>query len=551
MRRFLSLLLWLAAVVCLLVGAATAALFGPDDRAQTGLLPVSGDAGVAVVEPRVLPVAGLDVQVTAQTGAERPLFLGLGNAVDVDSYTDGVAQTRVKQVQLRRSLNQPLRLAAAPVKGSETLPVPPDEIDWWFAAQQGDGAVQMQVELPTTQAQVVVVALDGEPLGGLEVGASYHQQGAFGTGLGLAGLALGLMLFGWLAWPPSRPGAEPAARSEPIVEGSSPAAEPLDQRQRRVPLVALALVCGLTTAACELPQRVDSQPTKLAASQDEGAEVVERWAAQRAEALRTLDPQPLSAVEQEPTLQIDEGAFEVARRLLDDETAEINQDLRLRSVQSPRLPRYPVWFVAVVEDAAGSVAKVQVHRRGTAAGDWMLVAQADVLSSTELPSMALDSTGAITPVGPAEATGLQAPPQDVADAYADLLADAAADGGELVTVDSFVQQMRTVETSQSSVEGVALQQSWSAQKVRWAMRTDDGGALMFATFDRSDAYRLKSPRSIRWAAQSEQRAFLDDSTDKRPTLDYLHQVLFYLPPAGAGAARAIGQYGGVVGLADR
>lgn len=551
MRRFLSLLLWLAAVVCLLVGAATAALFGPDDRAQTGLLAVSGDAGVAVVEPRVLPVAGLDVQVTAQTGSERPLFLGLGNAVDVDSYTDGVAQTRVKQVQLRRSLNQPLRLAAAPVTGSETLPVPPDEIDWWFAAQQGDGAVQMQVELPTTQAQVVVVALDGEPLGGLEVGASYHQQGAFGTGLGLAGLALGLLLFGWLAWPPSRPGAEPAARSEPIVEGSSPAAEPLDQRQRRVPLVALALVCGLTTAACELPQRVDSQPTKLAASQDEGAEVVELWAAQRAEALRTLDPQPLSAVEQAPTLQIDEGAFEVARRLLDDETAEINQDLRLRSVQSPRLPRYPVWFVAVVEDAAGSVAKVQVHRRGTAAGDWMLVAQADVLSSTELPSMAVDSTGAITPVGPAEATGLQAAPQDVADAYADLLVDAAADGGELVTVDSFVQQMRTVETSQSSVEGVALQQSWSAHKVRWAMRTDDGGALMFATFDRSDAYRLKSPKSIRWAAQSEQRAFLDDSTDKRPTLDYLHQVLFYLPPAGAGAARAIGQYGGVVGLADR
>ncbi|MBA2509393.1 MAG: hypothetical protein H0V32_11950 [Nocardioidaceae bacterium] len=551
MRRFLSLLLWLAAVVCLLVGTATAALFGPDDRAQTGLLPVSGDAGVAVVEPRVLPVAGLDVQVTAQTGAERPLFLGLGNAVDVDSYADGVAQTRVKQVQLRRSLKQPLRLVAAPVTGSDTLPGPPDEIDWWFAAQQGDGAVQMQVELPTTQAQVVVVALDGEPLGGLEVGASYHQQGAFGTGLGLAGLALGLVLFGWLAWPPSRPGAEPAARSEPIVEGSSPAAEPLDQRQRRVPLVALALVCGLTTAACELPQRVDSQPTKLAASQDEGAEVVERWAAQRAEALRTLDPQPLSAVEQAPTLQIDEGAFEVARRLLDDETAEINQDLRLRSVQSPRLPRYPVWFVAVVEDVAGSVAKVQVHRRGTAAGDWMLVAQADVLSSTELPSMAVDSTGAITPVGPAEATGLQAPPQDVADAYADLLADAAADGGELVTVDSFVQQMRTVETSQSSVEGVALQQSWSAHKVRWAMRTDDGGALMFATFDRSDAYRLKSPKSIRWAAQSEQRAFLDDSTDKRPTLDYLHQVLFYLPPAGAGAARAIGQYGGVVGLADR
>jgi len=550
-RRFLSLLLWLAAVVCLLVGTATAALFGPDDRAQTGLLPVSGDAGVAVVEPRVLPVAGLDVQVTAQTGAERPLFLGLGNAVDVDSYTDGVAQTRVKQVQLRRSLKQPLRLVAAPVTGSDTLPGPPDEIDWWFAAQQGDGAVQMQVELPTTQAQVVVVALDGEPLGGLEVGASYHQQGAFGTGLGLAGLALGLVLFGWLAWPPSRPGAEPAARSEPIVEGSSPAAEPLDQRQRRVPLVALALVCGLTTAACELPQRVDSQPTKLAASQDEGAEVVERWAAQRAEALRTLDPQPLSAVEQAPTLQIDEGAFEVARRLLDDETAEINQDLRLRSVQSPRLPRYPVWFVAVVEDVAGSVTKVQVHRRGTAAGDWMLVAQADVLSSTELPSMAVDSTGAITPVGPAEATGLQAPPQDVADAYADLLADAAADGGELVTVDSFVQQMRTVETSQSSVEGVALQQSWSAHKVRWAIRTDDGGALMFATFDRSDTYRLKSPKSIRWAAQSEQRAFLDDSTDKHPTLDYLHQVLFYLPPAGAGAARAIGQYGGVVGLAER
>lgn len=550
MRRFLSLLLWLAAVVCLLVGAATATLFGPDDRAQTGLLPVSGDAGVAVVEPRVLPVAGLDVLVSAQTDVERPLFLGLGNAVDVDSYTDGVAQTRVEQVQLRSSLNDPLQLVTVPVTGSDTVPVPPDEIDWWFATEQGDGAAQMQVKLPTAQAQIVVVALDGEPLSDLEVGASSYLQGAFGTGLGLIGLALGLMLFGWLAWPPSRPKAEPAARSESIIDEGSPVAEPPDQRQRRVPLAALALACFVVTAACELPQRVDSQPTKLAASQDEGAVVVERWAAKRAEALRTLDPKPLSAVEESPTLQIDEGAFTVARRLLDDETAEINQDLRLRSVQSPQLPQYPLWFVAVVEDAAGSVAKVQVHRRETAVGDWMLVAQADVLSSTELPAMAVDSTGAITPVGSAEASGLQAAPQEVADAYADLLADADAGGGELVTVDSFVQQMRTVETTQSSVEGVALQQSWSAQQVRWAMRTEDGGALMFATFDRIDAYRLKSPKSIRWAAQSEQRAFLDDSTDKRPTLDYLHQVLFYLPPAGAGAARAIGQYGGVVGLAE-
>ncbi|CAN5752910.1 hypothetical protein BH20ACT6_BH20ACT6_00210 [soil metagenome] len=564
MRRLVSVLLLVVALTCLLVGAATAALFGPDDRAHTGSLPVRGAASVAVVEPALLPLAGLEVRLTAQQADSRPLFIGAGNVVDVASYTDQVARTRVDEISLRRSLRQPLRLGSDPVAGAETLPAPPDGLDWWLASEVGEGEVALPVELPTARVGIVVAALDDEPLADLEVGASYRFPGAFGTGLGLVGVALGLALFSWLARPPRRPKAPPApppppaaqppspptaSQQEPQQEASvwsRPTADRSAPRQPRVRLVGVGLACCLATAGCELPQRVDAQPSKVAASEAEGAEVVERWAVQRAEALRLLDAQPLGAVEQPPTLRIDQGAFEVARRLLDDETAEVSQDLRLTRTRSPRLSSYPLWFVAVVEDVTGDVAKLQVHRRKSAVSDWQLVAQADVLASTTMPALAVDSAGAIRPVQPDDAAGLPAAPQDVAAAYVDLLDNPEAGGSDLVALDSFNQQMRSVVPTQSAVDGVRLEQSWSARPVEWAVRTDDGGALMFATLERTDGYRLKDPKSIRWPAESEQRAFLDDATDKTPTLEYLHQVLVYVPPTGAGQARAIGQYGGVV-----
>jgi hypothetical protein len=158
----------------------------------------------------------------------------------------------------------------------------------------------------------------------------------------------------------------------------------------------------------------------------------------------------------------------------------------------------------------------------------------------------MDETGAILPLAGDDTAGLAVSPQEVAQAYAGLLADPSTGGDEAVLVDSFVQQMRSITETQSSIDGVRFRQDWSARDVDWAARTGEGGALVFATMVRTDRYQLRPGTAIDWPEGSEQEAFLSGRAYSEATLRYLHQVLLYLPPAGGGQARAVGQYGGVV-----
>ncbi len=78
------------------------------------------------------------------------------------------------------------------------LPADPYDLDWWLASDQTDGEAAMSAELPTAPAQLLVAAADGGSLEGLEVTAAYELDGGFGIGLGLIGLSVGLVLFGWI-----------------------------------------------------------------------------------------------------------------------------------------------------------------------------------------------------------------------------------------------------------------------------------------------------------------------------------------------------------------
>ncbi len=309
-------------------------------------------------------------------------------------------------------------------------------------------------------------------------------------------------------------------------------------------MVAVSLVA--VSSGCAVPRPVGDDAVKLAVTRSEADEVLKRWAERRAEALQVLDAEPLTSVEGGDTLAVDRGALIVARRLLEEGTQDVTQQLQLRTVVSPRLSSYPLWFIAVVDDGQRDLTKVQVHRRASAAQPWQLVTTAEVLPSTQLPELALDDSEALEPIDPDDGDGLVGGPQDVADAYADLLNDQSAGDGELVLVDSFVQQMRTVAGAQAEIEGVRFSQDWRASDVEWSARTADGGALVFATMERADRYQIKPGTAVDWEEGSEQAAFLAGRVYTEAVLRYRHQVLLYVPPSGGGQARALGQYGGVV-----
>lgn len=200
MRRLVGILLMLTAVGCSLAGSAMAIVLGPDSRAVTGPHPMSFDGVALVTAPQVISWAGPTVTVAVELPGQTPVFVGLGNAVDVADY---LRTTRLKRVD---SFQVPWTVTTSEVGGRDFVPAAPTALDWWLAQSAGQGGAAITFPLPDQTVSLAVIAIGDATLEGLEVTASYDVKGGFGIGLGLAGFGIGLALFGWIAF---RRGANP------------------------------------------------------------------------------------------------------------------------------------------------------------------------------------------------------------------------------------------------------------------------------------------------------------------------------------------------------
>lgn len=307
----------------------------------------------------------------------------------------------------------------------------------------------------------------------------------------------------------------------------------------------VVMVCSLALSACAVPHaRDDVRLDKAAASRSEVSDVLEEYRKVRESAVELLDPKPLSTVEQGAVLAIDNGSFEVLQR-----SARTKKDDTARGevtdVEVPRFARYPLWFYAVVRDPKLGVNRVQVFERTSAVDPWVLTETPETLAKTELPPIRR-SGGAALRVPAGDGVGMSMSPQKAAEAYAAVLADPKAPAARTIADDSFIKQMRSAAQANAALKDVRFSQTWEAQDVQHALRTSDGGALVFVTLLRTDTYALDDGLTVTWPEGSPQRAFLSSGISGSGTLSYLHQVLLYVP-GGDGPPRALGQYGGVVG----
>jgi hypothetical protein len=309
--------------------------------------------------------------------------------------------------------------------------------------------------------------------------------------------------------------------------------------------VALLVCSALVLAGCATPHQRDHVTLgKDGARGSEVTAVLGRLREVRNTAISLLDPKPLSTVESGAVLAIDTGSFEVSQ-LLAQKQKEDTSNIDLTSLMTPRFTAYPLWFVAETRDTALGVNRVQVFQRDSAVDPWLLVASPETVSTTSLPGVRRIGS-AVVAVKPVDGVGMSMSPQAAAASYAKALADpSSADAGKVVA-DSFVKQMRTAAAKNAALKGVRFSQSWAAQKVHYAVRTSDGGALVFVTLARRDTYKVKSGLTITWPSGTPQQAFLSAGISGSGTLNYDHQVLLYIPGDG-GKPRAIGQYGGVIG----
>ena len=313
-------------------------------------------------------------------------------------------------------------------------------------------------------------------------------------------------------------------------------------RTRTALIVALVV---LAMTACAVPHKKgEVKQEKVAAGSTETEKIFTRYRSVRNLAIKLLDPKPLSTVESGPVLAIDSGSFEVSQKLAAKQKADTSK-LDIIEVKSPVLTKYPLWFVAQVRDSVRDVIKVQVFARSTAVDPWLLVASPEILFDTVLPELTSGPDDTFEAAGPSGEIADSFTPQKAADVYAEALGDESSAAADQVENDGFIKQMRSLATANKLLKNVSFTQSWAAEKVEYAARTEDGGALVFATLLRLDGYGVKNGVSVAFPEGSPQNELLGQAISTSGKLRFYHQVLLYVPGDG-GKPLALGQYGGVV-----
>jgi hypothetical protein len=313
---------------------------------------------------------------------------------------------------------------------------------------------------------------------------------------------------------------------------------------RNVGLVALAATLAGTLSGCgAIPQPRGDIALEQSANPSDVAEILDRYREVRNTAISLLDPKPLSIVESGPVLAIDNGSFDVAQRLSRTQPEDERQ-LEVASVETPKFTQYPLWFMVTAFDPASRVNVVQIFERTTPVDPWLLVAAPQTLPATKLPGLRHDD-GHVIPVTASNGKGMSMSPQRAAAAYAKALASMS--GSSAVERDDFIKKRRAAFDQVNRLEGVRVTQTWAAERVEHALRTDDGGALVWMTLLQLDTYTVEPGIKVSRPDGSPEQAFLANGISGSGKLRYYRQVLLYLPGGSKGKPRALGHYGGVIG----
>ncbi|MGW6283071.1 hypothetical protein [Kribbella sp. NPDC055071] len=190
-RTALGLLLTVAGLVVTVAGALAAFwLVGPDNTISTPGRSLSSQGLAVITAPNLLDRHGPTLHVTA-TG-DKPLFVGVGQDLDVRDYLSSSAHTRLVR------FDPPATFGTQEMRGGTSKLTPPGKLDWWVA-RSGTGESTVAWPIQDGRYDVVVMNADGSPAVGAQVRFGIQIHRAFGLSLVVLGagvliLALGLML---------------------------------------------------------------------------------------------------------------------------------------------------------------------------------------------------------------------------------------------------------------------------------------------------------------------------------------------------------------------
>ena len=188
MHKAMGTALAAVGIALAVIGLAVVAILGPDGRFRTGPHLIDTDAVAVVTAPGVISWKNLDVELLAEVPAHKPVFVGIGNSVDVQAYLKGVERLQVNEFKT------PWKLKSKQIAGRGALGGAPTALTWWRAHSAGLGGAAIKLKLPDETVSAAILSIGSSNLRGLKVTFAYGLQGGFLKGLGLLFGGLGL---GW------------------------------------------------------------------------------------------------------------------------------------------------------------------------------------------------------------------------------------------------------------------------------------------------------------------------------------------------------------------
>ncbi len=194
----LRVALLVVGAILVLAGAAATLLIGPDDTAQSGPHDVFTPGVAILTEAEALHYVGPTLHLTVERDDDTPVFVGVGNEVDVLSYVDGASRRVVSRVKLPWTPT-----ATETGTGLEPLPAPGQQ-PWWIDSVDGAGAQELVWPIPHGRYSIAVLNADGSPAVDVKVTLGLEMKGAFYAALAVTVFGLALLLLGVWLWIRSR-----------------------------------------------------------------------------------------------------------------------------------------------------------------------------------------------------------------------------------------------------------------------------------------------------------------------------------------------------------
>jgi hypothetical protein len=552
-RTVLGLLLALAGLLVAIAGAVAAFwLVGPDDTIDTGEQQLSSKGLALMTAPDLLDRHGPTLHVTA--AGKKPVFVGIGQDLDVASYLGSSEYTRVVR------LNVPPKFDTQEMKGGLTPLTPPAGLDWWTVKASGPGAQSVSWPMADGPYDVVAMNADGTPGADARLTLGLELPGLFGTclvvfGVGLVLLFVGILLMFVRRRPPA-PVVPAVPQYQPPVyqpSGAGPSGPSGPQGVvRRIGAGATGIAVLLVATGCvAVPAKNTSHPvSRVAVTVADGQAVVKRYNELNNKANQTRDARLSETIEGGPTLAQTRAGYQISRKIDEAGKDKVKPFTYTKpQIGAPQFSAYPMRFVvtAGVSDSPNS-RQLGVWQRQNAGSPWVLTHSVYPPATMKLPPM----EGLRTPAK-ADMQKLSGLPQSAGNDLALYLSNGTSSPkaglftpspGTVALLNGRAKD-KAADVKKPYISTVADTFRLSGDPVTFVSSSGEG--LVFLALTEQYLQRIEPGSNAYWTG-GPPTAF-SSYVKYTQTLhqDYLHQVALVIPQKGHGKLRILSIDGQLVG----